>query len=49
VKDENGNVYVLRQDEGRADWDLIMFQSEESQALATHPPTHSSHDSEEGV
>jgi hypothetical protein len=49
VKDEDGNVYVLRHDEGRADWYLIMFQSEESQALATHPPTHSSHDSEEGV
>lgn len=49
VKGEDGNVYVLRFDEGEANWDLIMFQSEEWQALAAHPPTHSSHESEEGV
>lgn len=49
VKDEDGNVYVLRLDESEADWDLIMFQSEESQAFAAHPPTHSNDASEEGV
>ena len=30
VKDADGNLYVLRHDEGLADWDLIMFQSEEA-------------------
>jgi len=49
VKDADGNLYVLRHDEGREDWDLIVFQSEESQALTAHPHTHSSHDSGEAT
>jgi hypothetical protein len=48
VKDEDGNQYVLRLDESEADWDLVMFQSAESQALAEHPDEHLRHDSEEG-
>ena len=47
VKDADGNLYVLRYDEGLEDWDLIMFQTEEAQALAAHPSAHSSCDSEE--
>ncbi len=27
VKDEDGNLYILRHDELRAEWDLTMFQS----------------------
>lgn len=49
VKDADGNLYVLRHDEGRQDWDLIMFQTDESQALAAHPLTHSSRNSSEGI
>ena len=50
VKDEEGNLYVLRLDESEADWELIMFQSAESQALAAHMHVHPHprHDSEEG-
>jgi hypothetical protein len=28
VNDADGNLYILRHDEGLADWYLIMFQSE---------------------
>ena len=50
VKGADGNLYVLRYDDGHADWDLIMFQSEESQALAAHyPPGHSSRDSDGSI
>jgi hypothetical protein len=48
VKDEIGNVYILRFDESEADWELVMFQSAESQALATHAYPHPRYDSEEG-
>jgi hypothetical protein len=50
VKDEIGNVYVLRLDESEAVWELVMFQSAESQALAAHPDAHPHprRDSEEG-
>lgn len=49
VKGADGNLYVLRHDEGRADWDLIMFQSEESQALAAHSLVHRAMAPEEGI
>jgi len=48
VKGENGNLYILRLDESEGDWELIMFQSAESQALASHAHPHPRHDSEEG-
>jgi hypothetical protein len=48
VKGEDGNLYVLRLDESEGDWELIMFQSAESQALASHAHPHPRHDSEEG-
>ena len=42
VKGADGNLYVLRHDEGRADWDLIMFQSAQSQELSAcvHSSNH---------
>jgi hypothetical protein len=49
VKDADGNLYILRHDEDRQDWDLIMFQSKGSQALAARPLTRSRRDSEEGI
>jgi hypothetical protein len=48
VKGEDGNLYVLRLDESEGDWELIMFQSAESQALASHAHPHPRHDSKEG-
>ena len=36
VKDEEGNLYVLRLVESEADRELIMFQSTELQALSAH-------------
>jgi hypothetical protein len=27
IKDKDGNLYILRFDEGRAEWELMMFQS----------------------
>jgi len=48
VKDEIGDVYVFRLDESEGDWELIMFQSVESQALAAHPDAHLRPNSDEG-
>ena len=36
VKDADGSLYVLLHDEGLADCDLIMFQSEEAQDRNHH-------------
>jgi hypothetical protein len=33
IKGNDGNLYILRFDEGRAEWQLMMFQS---QADSTH-------------
>jgi hypothetical protein len=33
--DSDGNVYILRLDEVRADWELTMYQSPQSQGVAT--------------
>jgi hypothetical protein len=38
VKGDDGNLYVLRFDEGRATWEVTMFQSPQGEALAT--PVH---------
>ena len=38
VKGDDGNLYVLRFDEGRAGWELTMFQSPQAEAFAT--PVH---------
>ena len=46
VKGDDGNLYVLRFDESRADWELIMFQSAQSQAASKD--FHSSDHSDEG-
>jgi hypothetical protein len=35
VKDDDGGVYILRFDEGRNEWALIMFVSARGQVLAT--------------
>jgi hypothetical protein len=37
VKDDDGNLYILRLDEARRDWELTMFQSLPAQALAAVP------------
>lgn len=34
VKGDDGNLYILRRDEARRDWELTMFQSPPAQALA---------------
>jgi hypothetical protein len=34
VKGDDGNLYILRLDEARHDWELTMFQSRPAQALA---------------
>ncbi|MGB2932965.1 MAG: hypothetical protein WBE08_05010 [Methyloceanibacter sp.] len=31
VRGHDGNTYILRLDEGRAEWELIMFQSPQSE------------------
>ncbi len=31
VKGQDGNLYILRRDEGRAEWELTMFQRPEAQ------------------
>ena len=50
VKGADGNLYVLRYDDGNADWELIMFQSEESHgSVAHHPQRHSSRDSDGSI
>ena len=42
IKGDNGGLYILRFDETRARWELIMFASERSQALSaqTHGRGH---------
>ena len=39
VKGDDGNLYILRLDEGLAAWDLTMFQTPQAQAFVTqdHP------------
>jgi hypothetical protein len=37
VKDDDGGLYILRFDERRNEWALIMFVSARGQALATQP------------
>ncbi len=37
IKGNDGNLYILRFDEGRAEWELTMFQS--PAAHSTHPPS----------
>jgi hypothetical protein len=34
VKGDDGNLYILRLDEARREWELTMFQSPPAQALA---------------
>jgi len=38
VMGSDGNTYILRLDEGQAEWELIMFQSPKSEAA--HPDFH---------
>ena len=33
VKGDDGNLYILRLDEGRAAWDLTMFQTPQAEGL----------------
>jgi hypothetical protein len=47
VRTADGGVYVLRYDEDRNDWELILFQSAEWQDLAAHP--FASHDAKKGI
>ncbi len=35
VRGNDGNLYILRVDENRAEWELTMFQRQEAEA---HPP-----------
>jgi hypothetical protein len=46
VKGDDGNLYVLRLEESRSVWKLIMFQSERSQAASEY--AHSSNHSDDG-
>jgi hypothetical protein len=39
VKDKDGNLYVLRLDENRLEWELIMFQSALSQTAPVYLPS----------
>ncbi|MGA8294386.1 MAG: hypothetical protein WB820_18230 [Rhodoplanes sp.] len=36
LKGGDGALYILRLDESRYEWSLIMFASQEAQAIATH-------------
>jgi hypothetical protein len=36
VRGDDGNLYILRLDELRAEWELIMFQSAQSQAALAY-------------
>ena len=36
VRGDDGNLYILRLDEFRAEWELIMFQSAQSQAALAY-------------
>jgi len=35
---DDGNLYILRLDEGRAEWELILFQSPHYRKIAAIPP-----------
>jgi hypothetical protein len=35
VKGQDGNLYILRLDEGRAEWELTMFQRPEAEERST--------------
>ncbi|GFO83394.1 MAG: hypothetical protein A49_30210 [Methyloceanibacter sp.] len=35
VRGHDGNTYILRLDEARTEWELIMFQSPQSEAVPT--------------
>ena len=39
VKGDDGNLYILRLDEGRAEWELTMFRTPQAEAFVTqdHP------------
>ena len=37
IKDNDGNLYILRFDEGRAEWELTMFQSSGPYSTHLHP------------
>jgi hypothetical protein len=37
IKDNDGNLYILRFDEGRAEWELTMFQSPGPHSAHLHP------------
>jgi hypothetical protein len=39
VRGGDGNLYILRLDEVRSEWELIMFQSEEVEAPAGFAPS----------
>lgn len=37
VKGHDGNLYILRLDEGRAEWELTMFQRPEAEGRSVEP------------
>jgi hypothetical protein len=37
IKGNDGNLYILRFDEGRAEWELTMFQSSDPYSTHLHP------------
>ncbi len=39
VRGNDGNLYILRLDEGRAEWELTMFQRQEAEAQPTEIPS----------
>jgi hypothetical protein len=41
VKGEDGNLYILRMDIGRAEWELTMFQSAQQSPLQRSSPQES--------
>ena len=47
IRGNDGNLYILRLDELRAEWELIMFQSAQSEAAAS-AYAHSSKQSGDG-
>ncbi len=38
VKGQDGNLYILRLDEGRAEWELTMFQRPEAEGRSMEGP-----------
>ena len=44
IKGNDGNLYILRFDEARAEWELTMFQSP---TRSTHPPSRAALDARE--